>query len=70
MLNKKTKKIAFKHGGLREGAGHPKTGITKTKICISVTEQIWEAALSRWNGKRSQLIDRLLKRFVANEVMP
>jgi hypothetical protein len=70
MSNKKPKKIAFNHGGPRPGAGHPETGITKTKICVSVTGQIWESAQSRWNGKASHLVDRLLMRFVANEVNP
>jgi hypothetical protein len=70
MSKKKTKKIVFEHGGTRTGAGHPETGITKTKICVSVNKDNWQSALTRWNGKRSQLVDRLLMRFVANEVNP
>src|SRR5450432_1258223 len=70
MSNKKTKNIEFKHGGPRLGAGHPETGITKTKICVSVTKQIWKSAQSRWNGKASHLVDQLLIRFVGNKVNP
>jgi hypothetical protein len=66
MSTKKTTKKS-NWGGARKRAGHPKTGITKTKICISVTERIWDAALNRWNGKGSQLVDRLLARFVARK---
>ena len=56
------------HGGFRLGAGHPKTGVTKAKICVSVDEVNWEAALKRWKGKGSRLIDGLIEKFVLNEV--
>jgi len=55
-------------GGARAGAGRPKGTGTKTKICVSVTAQHWQSALSRWGGKGSNLIDLLLSRFVENEV--
>jgi len=63
---KETKKRNW--GGKRDGAGKkPREGGTK-KICVSVTKQIWEDAISRWDKPSSQLIDLLLKRFVADEV--
>lgn len=52
-------------GGAREGAGRPRGSGAKTKICVSVTEAVWHAALSRWNGKGSNLVDDLLVQFLA-----
>lgn len=55
-------------GGKRVGSGRKaREGGTK-KICISVTEQIWDDALVRWGKPGSQLVDLLLKRFMAEEV--
>jgi len=69
MSNKKTTKKP-KWGGARAGAGRPKGSGTKAKICVSVTETVWQSALNRWNGKGSQLVDLLLGRFVARKATP
>ena len=63
----KTKKSQF--GGRQPGAGRPETGITKTKKCVSVTAAVWQDALIKWQGKGSELVDLLLKRFVAEKAM-
>jgi hypothetical protein len=72
MSNKKTNKKSRKHGGKRAGAGHPRSGITKVKKCVSVTKTVWQDALKMWDGnsktcKGSQLVDGLLARFVARK---
>jgi hypothetical protein len=66
MSKKKIKKKS--HGGWREGAGaKPRPGGT-SKICVSVTKTVWQDALKIWNDKPySQLVDCLLRRFVANK---
>jgi hypothetical protein len=54
-------------GGVRAGAGaKPRQGGTE-RICVSVTKMVWYDALKIWKGKGSQLVDRLLKRFVAKK---
>ena len=51
-------------GGAREGSG-PKVGSgKKTKISVSVDKSNWQIALSRWNDKGSQLVDRLVLRYI------
>jgi hypothetical protein len=51
-------------GGARQGTG-PKVGSgKKTKISVSVDKSNWQTALSRWNDKGSQLVDRLVWRYV------
>jgi len=51
-------------GGPRNGTG-PKRGSGKKKnICVSVDKANWQTALSRWNDKGSQLVDRLVLRYV------
>jgi hypothetical protein len=67
MSNKIKQKKSRKHGGKRAGSGHPKTGITKVKKCVSVTKSVWHDALKMWDGKGSQLVDGLLARFVARK---
>jgi hypothetical protein len=59
------KKVGNKsnRGGAREGAGRP-TGQTKKKISISVTGKVLEAALLKWKGKASPLIEKLLQSYV------
>jgi hypothetical protein len=59
---KKSKKT--KWGGPRKRAGHPKTGITKMKICVSVNRAVWQSALSLWRGKQSPLVEKLLSDYV------
>jgi hypothetical protein len=66
-INNNKKRIGS--GGPREGAGHPETGITKVKKCISVTGTVWQDALKLWKGKGSDLVDRLLRRFVARKAI-
>lgn len=39
-------------------------GGKKTKISVSVDKTNWQTALSRWQDKKSQLVDRLLWRYV------
>ena len=53
-------------GGRRKNAGHPKTGVTKKKICISVNEAVWQSALLLWRGKGSPLVENLLSAYVEN----
>jgi len=55
-----------KWGGARKRAGHPKTGVTKTKICVSVNEAVWQSALLLWRGKGSPLVENLLSAYVEN----
>jgi len=62
-VKRKLKKIK-KWGGPRQGAGHPETGITKTKICVSVHEDNWNTAVERWKQKPSWLVDKLILRYV------
>jgi hypothetical protein len=51
-----------KRGGAREGAGRP-PGQTKKKISISVDAIILNAALAKWKGKASPLIEKLLQSY-------
>ncbi|HEX4122647.1 MAG TPA: hypothetical protein VH619_18695 [Verrucomicrobiae bacterium] len=53
MSTGKNKKVSGR-GGARPGAGHPKTGITKKKICVSVTETLWDTAVSIWRKQQSE----------------
>jgi len=69
-VSRKITKKSPNQGGKRDGAGHPKSGITKVKKCVSVTGTVWQDALKLWNGQASELVDRLLKRFVARKAMP
>jgi hypothetical protein len=71
VLNKNTQKTTNKSrfGGRQPGAGRPETGITKAKKCVSVTTSVWQDALKIWDGKASELVDLLLKRFVARKAM-
>lgn len=60
----KRRKIMDGRGGPRAGTG-PKLGSgKKTKISVSVDKSNWQTALSRWNDKGSQLVDRLVWRYV------
>jgi hypothetical protein len=53
-----------RRGGFRCKAGRKKGSGTKTKICVSVDEQNWQAAISRWDRKRSWLVNALILRYV------
>jgi hypothetical protein len=62
---KETKKR--KWGGKRDGCGKkPREGGT-IKFCVSVTADVWQDAKKLWNGNRSQLVDHLLRDFVARK---
>jgi hypothetical protein len=69
MSTEKVKTNSPTWGGKRAGAGRPR-GRKKKKICVSVNETNWYAALSKWTDKPSWLVDKLIFRFVSNEVLP
>ncbi len=69
MLNIKTNKKS-KWGGRREGSGLKKKDGGSTKICVSVKKENWDAATTKWTEKPSWLVDKLLFRFIRNEVTP
>jgi uncharacterized protein (DUF4415 family) len=50
-------------GGSREGAGRP-TGQTKAKVSVSVDSGVLEKAQTKWGGKLSPLIEKLLRSYV------
>jgi hypothetical protein len=52
-----------KRGGARDGAGRP-IGQTKEKISISVDSEILKRALTKWGGKTSPLIEKLLQDYL------
>jgi hypothetical protein len=65
MSKEKRKKIAGgTWGGARERAGHPKTGVKKTKICVSLNKKIWHATRRSWRGKASHLVEKLVSAYV------
>ena len=53
-----------KRGGPRLGTGPEKGSGKMRKISVSVNQQNWQTALSQWNDKGSQLVDRLILRYV------
>jgi hypothetical protein len=63
MPKKKTNEKQW--GGRRNGAGRPE-GKTKTKICVSVNQAVWQSALNLWRGKGSPLVETLLSAYVHN----
>jgi hypothetical protein len=50
-------------GGARKGAG--RGAGDKTKICVSVDEENWQSALSKWKQKPSWLVDCLISDYVS-----
>lgn len=52
-----------KRGGARAGAGRPE-GITKSKTSISVDQDVLNAALEKWGGKLSPLMEKLLRDYI------
>jgi hypothetical protein len=66
MSKKKSKKELAGHGGKRPRSGHPKTGITKTKKCVSVNKTVWQSALNIWRREMSPLVETLLSDYVEN----
>ena len=51
-------------GGARKGAGRKKHSGEKTKICVSVNGNKWQAAKGYWKEKPSWLVDRLIASYV------
>jgi hypothetical protein len=56
-------------GGARINSGPHKGNGKKTKICVSVTDAVWQDALSIWRrryrqGKPSWLVDELVSQYV------
>jgi hypothetical protein len=51
-------------GGPRKDAGRKKTGVSKIKICVSVSEKLWQDALRSWTGKASHLVEKLVCAYV------
>ena len=52
-------------GGARPGAGRGSGD--KTKISVTVDEENWQTALSKWPGKPSWLVDTLIADYVNGE---
>jgi uncharacterized protein (DUF4415 family) len=52
-----------RRGGARPGAGRP-AGQTKSKVSVSVDSDILEKALTKWGGKVSPLMEKLLRSYV------
>ena len=50
-------------GGARPGAGRP-AGQTKSKVSVSVDEETLKAALEKWGGKLSPLVEKLLRDYL------
>ncbi len=51
-----------KRGGARKNAGRP-AGQTKDKISVSVDRQTLAKAITKWGGKKSPLIEKLLQDY-------
>ena len=62
MVKKKVGKKSNR-GGAREGAGRPE-GRTKRKISVSVDGKTLDAALEKWGGKTSPLVEKLLRDYL------
>lgn len=56
--------IESKRGGARNGAGRPE-GQTKSKVSVSIDAETLEAALAKWGGKLSPLVEKLLRDYLA-----
>jgi len=63
-MSNKYNKIKDGRGGARTGTGPILGSGKKTKISVSVDKTNWHNALSKWNDKGSQLVDRLVLRYV------
>lgn len=53
-----------KRGGARPGAGRPE-GQTKSKVSVSIDTQTLDDALTKWGGKLSPLVEKLLRSYIA-----
>jgi len=56
------KQIKSRWGGARDGAG--RGAGDKTKICVSVDEDNWQIALSKWKKRPSWLVDALISDYI------
>lgn len=54
-------------GGSRSNPGRKKGSGAKMKICVTVDSDRWREATSRWNDKKSRLVDHLLAQYLTNE---
>lgn len=54
-------------GGARPGAGRP-PGQTKIKTSVSIDEVTLRAALAKWGGKLSPLVEKLLRDYTKSIV--
>ena len=51
-------------GGKRPRSGRKKGSGKMMKISVSVDKQNWHNALAHWDDKGSQLVDRLVLRYI------
>ena len=51
-------------GGARPGAGRP-SGRTKIKTSVSIDGTTLRAALAKWDGKLSPLVEKLLREYLS-----
>jgi hypothetical protein len=65
MSKRKSKKSQW--GGRRVGAGVDGREGGTIKFCVSVTKTVWQDASEMWTGNRSQLVDHLLRSYVAKK---
>jgi len=54
-------------GGARSGAGRP-PGRTKTTVCVSVNETVFQRAIRRWKRKTSRLVEKLLDLYGSRHI--
>jgi len=66
-MQKKINNKKSRWGGRRAGAGVAGREGGTVKFCVSVTKTVWHDAEKMWNGNRSQLVDHLLRGFVATK---
>jgi hypothetical protein len=65
-MQEEKSEIKYSWGGARSDSG-PKSGRTKTPICVTVDMLIWLAAKDLWGaGKASRLVEGLLRRYIKN----
>ena len=55
-----------KRGGARPGAGRPR-GQTKIKTSVSIDGKTLKAALTKWDGKLSPLLEKLLREYLSEQ---
>lgn len=54
-----------KRGGKRDGAGRkPEGEKPKSRISATIDTDVWETALTKWGGKGSHLLEKLLRDYI------